>query len=306
MLNTIKDFWQKNRDEIITWVINIKHGEEQEKNKEEIEEKVVREQRAVKIQLILGVAYVLAGIFLFLNSKLQKDVIALELIILGAFALLHTFIFCCEQACRQEKYLVKVIKEIFILLMFPYYLCIKWIKAFIKDKRQGHITYLLPDYLLSVFIVIISFAVVVDIIAGVGKSEEINEFLGFIIVFGLIIEFWGCGKVLARFSTKSMIKSVQKAEVKRMSKLNWRVLFNDAEHKKGRKEQFEKEWEIVKKELEYTEIYFYILLTVFVLWLPKEAGSLTELLVNQFLGITTIAALAREAKAKKVGDSIEL
>lgn len=35
------------------------------------------------------------------------------------------------------------------------------------------------------------------------------------------------------------------------------------------------------------------------LWIPKEDGSLQELLINQFLGITTIAALAREAISKK-------
>ena len=51
-------------------------------------------------------------------------------------------------------------------------------------------------------------------------------------------------------------------------------------------------------------IIFYIILTILVLWIPKRSGSLTEMFVNQFLGITTIAALAREAKAKRKDDDL--
>lgn len=95
-----------------------------------------------------------------------------------------------------------------------------------------------------------------------------------------------------------MIKSLQRTEVKRTAKINWRGVMKDDEHKKARQDKVEHEWSIVKEELEYTEIYFYIFLTILVLWIPKKAGSLSELLANQFLGITTITALAREAKAK--------
>ena len=92
---------------------------------------------------------------------------------------------------------------------------------------------------------------------------------------------------------------MQKAKIKKTSKVNWKGTLNDSDHKKEREDIFVEEWDIVKKELEYSKIYFYIILVVLVLWIPKEDGSLQELLINQFLGITTIAALAREAISKK-------
>lgn len=306
-MNKIKEFWSKKRDEIIDSVTNIKQSKEKQT---EIEEKIKRQRKAVKIPLIIGIVYVLIGATLLWNliqgdlfvTEPQNFVIGFELLILGIYALLYTFIFYCVQGRWREKCLVKIIKEILIFLMLPYYSFIKGIKAFIKDKRQEHVVHLFPYYLISLFIVMISFIFVVQIISGLGISEAYIEFAGFIIVCCLIFEFFGFGKIFAYSLTKSVIKSVQRAEVKSISKINWRRTMNDDKHKEERRNKFNNEWNIVKKELEYTKIYFYIILTLLVLWIPKEDGSLIGLLVNQFLGITTIAALAREAKAKKADD----
>lgn len=310
MLKKIKNFWCENRIEIIDFVTNTKQNEKQGKKKqEEIEEKIKRERKYIKIPLIMGIVYVLAGSVLLWNDNLfvaepLNVVIGFELIVLGTFALLLTFIFYCVQGRWREKRFIKIIKEIFIFLMLPYYLCIKWIKNFIKDKRQEHVTHLFPYYLISLFIVAFLFAFVVGTLYEIGIRVVYNEFVGFIIVCCLIFTFFGCGKFFAYFLTKSIIKSVQRAEVKTTSRTNWRKTFNDEVHKKERQAKFEKEWEIVKKELGYTKIYIYIILTVLVLLIPKKNGSLTELLVNQFLGITAIAALAREAK-DKTEDNLE-
>lgn len=314
MLNRIKEFWCKNRAEIIDSVTNTKQNEKQGKKKqEEIEEKIKREHKAVKIPLIMGIVYVFVGAVLLRYLKQndlfiaepQNVVIGFELIILGTYALLHTFIFYCVLGRWSEKCLVKIIKAILLFFMLPYHLCIKGMKAFIKDKRQEHVMSLFPYYLISLLIVMFSFIFVVNFISGLGISEAYNEFVGFIIVCCLILEFFGCGKIFAYFITKSVIKSVQKAEVKKTSKINWRGTMKDDKHKEERRNKFNDEWNIVKKELEYTKIYFYIILTVLVLWIPKKDNSLAGLLVNQFLGITTIAALAREAKAKKAEDDLE-
>lgn len=115
----------------------------------------------------------------------------------------------------------------------------------------------------------------------------------------MIFEFFGLGKIFAHLTTKQTIRSVQKIEIKKKSKVNWRGTFNNKEHKKERCDKFIDEWELVQKELEYTKIYFYIILTVLVLWIPKSENPIIEQYVNDFLGITTIAALAREAKTKK-------
>ena len=54
--NKVKAFWVTNWDEIIESVIS----ENQEK-KTEIEEKIERERKAIKIPLIMGVVYVVIG-----------------------------------------------------------------------------------------------------------------------------------------------------------------------------------------------------------------------------------------------------
>lgn len=100
------------------------------------------------------------------------------------------------------------------------------------------------------------------------------------------------------------IRREQKEQIKGISKVNWRGTMKDEDHRQARKNKFNCEWNIIKKELEYTRIYVYIILTILVLLIPKESGSLTEMFVNQFLGITTIAALAREAKAKRKDDDL--
>lgn len=304
----IKTFWVTNRDEIIESVTSEKQNEKQgKKKKTEIEEKIERERKAIKIPLIMGAVYiVIGGVLLWYLKrhnlflvKPQDVIIGSELVILGIYALLHVFIFYCVRGRWREKGLVKIGKEILIFLMLPYHLCIKGIKAFIRDKRQEHVIHLFPYYLISLLFVSISFVIIGRIISNIGISEVYDEFVGFILVCLFIFEFFLWGKIFAYFLTKSVIKSVQKTEVKRTSKNNWRGTLNNEDHKKERHDKFKEEWEIVKKELEYTKIYFYIILTILVLWIPKEDGSLTALLVNQFLGITTIAALAREAKSKK-------
>lgn len=314
MLNKIKEFLCKNRDEIIDSVTTTKQSKKHGKKKQaEIEEKIKREHKAVKVPLIIGIIYVFVGAVL-LRYLIQNDlfiaeprnvVIGFELIILGTYSLLHTLIFYCVLGRWSGKCIVKFLKAILIVLMLPYHLCIKGIKAFIKDKRQEHVMYLFPYYLISLLIVMFSFNLALNFISRLEISEAYNEVVSFIIVCCLILEFFGFGKFFAYFITKFVIKSVQKSEIKKISKINWRGTMKDDKHKEERRNKFNDEWTIVKKELEYTKIYFYIILTVLVLWIPKKDNSLAELLVNQFLGITAIAALARESKTKKAEDDLE-
>lgn len=307
----IKEFWYQNRDEIIDLVTNTKQSEKQgKKKKTEIEEKMKRERKAIKLPLILGVVYVLIGAVSLWHLKQnnlftvkpQNAVIGLELIILGIYALLYTLIFYCVQGRWKEKRLVKNIKAVLVLFMLPYHLCIKGIKTFIKEERQEHVVHLVPYYLLSLLGVLVTFVIMAQFVSVLEIGEVYDEFIGFVLVGILVFEFFGLGKFFAYFLTKSIIKSVQRTEVKKVSKKNWRGVLKDDKHKEERCKKIESEWKIVKNELEYTKIYFYIILTMLVLWIPKEKDSITELFITQFLGITTIAALAREAKTKKDND----
>ena len=249
--NKVKAFWVTNRDEIIESVIS----ENQEK-KTEIEEKIERERKAIKIPLIMGVVYVVIGATLLWYLKRynlslvnsQDVIIGTELVILGIYALLHVFIFYCVRGRWKENGLIKVEKEILIILMLPYHLCIKGIKAFIRDKRQEHVIYLFPYYLISLLFVSISFVIIGRIISNIGIGEVYDEFVGFILVCLFIFEFFLWGKIFAYFLTKLVIKSVQRTEVKRTSKNNWRGTLNNEAHKKERHDKFKEEWEIVKNE----------------------------------------------------------
>lgn len=211
---------------------------------------------------------------------------------------MYSFLLLCLQEKVSESNVAKKGKEFLVCLMFPYHLFIKEAKKLIKDNRQEHVIYLLPYYCISIFIVLFLFVFAAQFISCLGLSKAYDEVLGFIIVIILVAAFLGMNKGFAYFSTKSLIKSAQKAEVKRTSKVNWRRTLNNSEHKKERKSKFNEEWEIVKEELEYSKIYFYMLLTVLILCMPREEGTLTSLLTNQFMGITTSAALGREARAK--------
>lgn len=304
----IKTFWVTNRDEIIESVMSTKQNEMQDKKKkEEIEEFQKRERKAIKLPLIMGLVYILAGIILlwyygrhssFVNEP-QNTIIGLELIVVGIYALLYVIIFYSERGNWKKHWLLKVVRGFVLFLMLPYHIGIKLIKSFLKDTRQEHVSQFFPYYLISLFIVMFTYIFMIKLIAGWKIDDAYNWVAGFMVVFVLLKEFFWCGKFFAYLSTKSVIKSVQKAKIKKMSKVNWRGIMNDELHKQERRDKFEEEWVVVKEELEYTEIYFYIILTVLVLWIPKESGSLSELLSNQFFGITTIAALAREAISKK-------
>lgn len=302
----VKAFCVTNRVEIIESVISENQNIKQGKNKKtKIEEKIEKERKTIKISLVLGTVYVVIGGALLWDIKrynlfLDNNVIiGSESVALGIYALLHAFIFYCVRGRWREKSLVKVGKEILVILMLPYHLCIKGIKAFIRDKRQGHVIYLFPYYMLSLIIVSILVIIIGEFISNIEISEVYYEFVSFIIVCLFIFGFLGLGKGFAYLLTKSVIKSVQKTEIKRISKINWRGTLNNETHKKERDDKFNEEWKIVKNELQYTELYFYIILALFVLWIPIEDGTFTTLLVDQFWGITTIAALAREVKSKK-------
>lgn len=305
-MKKIIELWCKYRDEIITSVMNTELTELQKENGE-IEARKKREYKVKLIPLAIGFLYVLLGMLLFKNvrqenlilERPQDVVISLELIVLGIYALLNVFIFYTMYGRRRNSWVIRSIRFLLIFLMIPYHICIRVIKYLIKDTRQEHVTQFYQYYLISLLFTVISYGIILMWMSKWEIPEAYNGIIGFVIVFILLNEFFLYGKVFSYLATKIMIRSTQRIELKSKSKNSWRRALNDANHKQARKIKFRQEWEIVREELEYTRIYFYIVLMILVLWIPKETGSLSEQYANQFYGITTIAALAREAKAKK-------
>lgn len=306
MNKKIKEFWKSNYTEIVCSVINEEqNAENRHKSKQEIKEKIEKKEKNAKITLGVGIVYVLAGIISLYytihnnlsESEPQMFIMGWELLILGIYALLHTAIFSCVYGKLQEA---EKIKKIFVGLMLPYHLCIKSIKKFLKEVKQEHVAYLIPYYLISIFLVAILYIIIAEVILTWHLGEAYNELVAFVIVCCLLWAFFKLVGLSAYICTRSIIKSIQKNEVKSISKKNWRSTLKNSDFKMERYSKFRKEWGIVKQELECTKLYAYIILTIFVLCIPKTEGSFGELLINQFLGVTTIAALAREVKGKEI------
>ena len=305
-MNKIIVRWCRYRDEIIASVINTELTEIPKENSE-IEAKKRREYKVKLIPLAIGFLYVFLGTLLFKDvrqknlvlERPQDVIISLELIVLGIYALLNVFIFYTMYDRRRNSWVIRIIRGMLILLMVPYHICICAIKHLIKDTRQEHVTQFYQYYLISLLFTAISYGILLMWMSKWEIPEAYNGFIGFVIVFILLNEFFLYGKALIYLATKIMIRSTQRIEIRSKSKNNWRRTLNDVNHKQAREIKFREEWMIVKAELEYTRIYFYIVLMLLVLWIPKELGSLSEQYANQFYGIITIAALAREAKAKK-------
>lgn len=301
----IIEFWNKNYEEIIDSI--VKNQQNDKRNKSELEEQRRRKRQVMTIFFIVGCVYILIGSALLVYLKNSNEfstnpqtvVVCCELIVLGIYALLYVFIFGCENGRRREYSYVKIIKKILILLILPYHLCMKGISALIKISRQEHVINLLPYYMISLLMVMCPFILIVRY----GCIYQIFDTYwapawGLAIVALLIVLFFSFGKGLAWLVTKWVIWSVQKAEVKKISTKNIKETLKNKEHKAMRREKLKTEWKLIKKELEYTKIYFYILLTFLVLIIPKQDGTVTAMLVNQFLGIMTITALGREVRSK--------
>lgn len=227
IIERICAFWVENKKEIIESVSNEK--QEKAHKKKRGGEKAPEENGIVIAMLIpgvMGVVYIVVGgilLLLTINQKIyglgaQDIVISMELIVLGIYALLHAILSCSEHYGWEECRLTRVLRLCVIILIFPYHLCIKTIKRFIKNIRQEHVTHLFPYYLISAIIVMFTYILIINIIAGLKFDEMFNEVIAFGIVLTLLKEFFWVGEKFAYHITKSIIKSVQKAKIKKLLK----------------------------------------------------------------------------------------
>lgn len=112
-MDKIKELWGKNRDEIIDSVINIKQIEMQGKETE-IEEKMERERKTIKLQLTIGIVYVLAGVILFrhleqenlFTVEKQYTAVSFELLLLGIYEV------CLQRSPHIRRYLRETFPDI--------------------------------------------------------------------------------------------------------------------------------------------------------------------------------------------------
>lgn len=291
-MKNIKELWLISQEEIVS---SVKCGNQNEN----AEKKALR---SMGVPLLVGILYFATGIALLVYNIMKYKSIksiepqlvvgSIELIILGFYTLLYVLISHGEiYGWKRKK-----VKAAVITLMIPYHICIKRVKAIIRDSKQEHVSYLVPYYLISLVLVVITFGLLVNIVARLGLDEGYNWIIGLVIDIVLIKEFFVFAKGFAYLLTRQLICSEQKYKIKATSKTNWRESYRNGDHKKERDDRLKLEWGIVTFELEYSKLYFYVILTLLVLCMPKESGTISELLSDQFMGITTVAALIREAK----------
>lgn len=118
-----------------------------------------------------------------------------------------------------------------------------------------------------------------------------NELIAFILVFFSILCCFKMCKLFVIISIMCEVFAEQKSKLRKNK--------DEIEKKQlcaERKEIFEYKWEIIKEEVEYTKLYFYIFVTFVILCAPIGDDKDLKLFADTFLGITTLAALARETK----------
>ena len=164
--------------------------------------------------------------------------------------------------------------------------------------------YLFPYYLLSIFAVLLLFSIAAIKVPTLKEFVDLrlkiklnDEAIAFIIVFVSICLYFKITELCAWLSTRSVVRSVQKSRLKRESKNNWRGTMKDELYRNERKENMRKEWEVVRAEIQYSKLYFYILLNVIILCSPIGENAFLRLIVNEIVGVTTLAALAREVRS---------
>lgn len=271
-------------------------------------------KRNIIYLVIMGIIYVIiSGIIVFgeipfdkVNiDRIQIIVLAIELFLIGMYAIFYSGLFFfelkiieSENSGKKGQVILKILVQVLLVLISPYYYCAKFLKNIIKNIRQQHVMQLLPNYLISLLAVLFFLVVIYSSDKYLIKIKYL-EGICFALDLVLLAIFYGSGKILSKVMLKSIIRSTQKYEIKRVSKNNWRDAFKDEIHRKARKDRFNKEWKKVEEELEYTKIYFYMALSILLLCFPKNDSKVIQIMMEQFLGIISIAALSREVHSKK-------
>lgn len=315
----ITQCWKEKREEIIKEVaVPEPRRQNDKKSKTQVGDCKVISQKVRKniIPFIIGMVYIFIGIFIYLipNAPIFCDLkgvwensvfFSFELIILGQYSVLYGII--AQLGSNDNRYQKKscyFILTVALALMLPYHLIIRFINKLLNLVRQKHVAYLFPYYLLSIFAVLLLFSIAAIKVPTLKEFVDLrlkiklnDEAIAFIIVFVSICLYFKITELFAWLSTRSVVRSVQKSRLKRESKNNWRGTMKDELYRNERKENMRKEWEVVRAEIQYSKLYFYILLNVIILCSPIGENEFLRLIVNEIVGVTTLAALAREVRS---------
>lgn len=286
--------WSKYKKETIENILGQQYSLESNQNSKKKNLNNVIFNIMVVLYLFIGIILIIGYFKLFDN--IQFKVIGVEFLVLGIYGLLSSCVLFIQ--IKEKKHIWEIwICNLSIALMLPYRMFSKLLNKILKDSRQKHVAYLYPYYLISLLLTLLTAIILIYSWEIYYNISQFNNIIGLVMAFFFINEYLLLGKKFAKWLIKLEVDKVQIDEIREKSMINWYRTFKDPIHKKNRQSRFKEEWKTVELELEYTKIYFYIILTVLVLCIPKSNSNI-DIILNQFMGVVTITALGREVKAK--------
>lgn len=286
--------WSKYKKETIENILGQQYSLESNQNSKKKNLNNVIFNIMVVLYLFIGIILIIGYFKLFDN--IQFKVIGVEFLVLGIYGLLSSCVLFIQ--IKEKKHIWEIwICNMSIALMLPYHMFSKLLNKILKDSGQKHVAYLYPYYLISLLLTLLTAIILIYSWEIYYNIPPFNNIIGLVMAFFFINEYLLFGKKFAKWLIKLEVDKVQIDEIREKSMINWYRTFKDPIHKKNRQSRFKEEWKTVELELEYTKIYFYIILTVLVLCIPKSNSNI-DIIVNQFMGVMTITALGREVRAK--------
>lgn len=286
--------WSKYKKETIENILGQQYSLESNQNSKKKNLNNVIFNIMVVLYLFIGIILIIGYFKLFDN--IQFKVIGVEFLVLGIYGLLSSCVLFIQ--IKEKKHIWEIwICNLSIALMLPYRMFSKLLNKILKDSEQKHVAYLYPYYLISLLLTLLTAIILIYSWEIYYNILPFNNIIGLVMAFFFINEYLLFGKKFAKWLIKLEVDKVQIDEIREISMINWYRTFKDPIHKKNRQSRFKEEWKTVELELEYTKIYFYIILTVLVLCIPKSNSNI-DIILNQFMGVMTITALGREVRAK--------
>ena len=271
------------------------------------------------ILLIMGLVYIFLGVLLMfikddsIVANLWARMLGIKamfmfVLIIGGYFMLVVGLFRLNMMCWKIKHKVVnerkcwlILKILFVgIIPFLYIKCM--ISYILHESRQinvvDYISEIIMAFYLSFFILVsISFGLINKLTKYWENGIEIMMFLsvvGFIGVFGIL------SKKFIHSSIKRDVRHSKERELKRKSKENIKETLKSKLIVDEMKRRCEERYKIVDNQLNYSNLYFYVVVNLILLCVHVEdTTGYWDIFVNQFMGITTLTALLREVKAQK-------
>lgn len=275
--------------------------------------------------LILALIYILAGILCLLfpnniiinfvaSDSIGKLVLIWILILGGWYMFIYgTFLKLRKKYVDDINHKMGLIMWFLFLLIVPFELMKKIIQIVLNVSRQKETIQYIPEFFLSLALTLIITMTVYlkwgeTFVNSLHSKTNIvvnDETITLILVVLIILTFFYLSKIMICELERLYIYLEEKRIVKSKSKINYRKTLNDNLHLEQRQKKYAKRMTIINRELDYSRIYFYLIVNIILLCIHIDPSDIYgTLFKNTFLGVTTLAALIREVQSRYESEKI--